>query len=70
MSGMNLSSVENFAAGDEELASCWDIAMRSMFVVSAGFWDNDWKDSMQKAVTAAENKPVFHTLQYLRRSNA
>jgi len=30
-----------------------------MFVVSAELWESAWKDSMQNAVTAAENRPVF-----------
>jgi len=55
---VNLSIIENAAAGEDELASCWDNATRNTFVVSAGFWDRDWKDSMQKAVTAAEKRPV------------
>ena len=30
-----------------------------MLVVSAELWESAWKDSIQNAVTAAENRPVF-----------
>jgi len=46
------------AEGALVFASCCEIARRRVFVVSAGFWDSVWSDSTQKAVAAAENKPV------------
>jgi len=52
------------ATGEDELASCNEIATRNVFVVSAGFWDRVSRDPAQNAVTAAENRPVYDVLQY------
>jgi len=39
-----------------------------MLVESTEFWDNAWKDSMQNAVTVAENRPVlFEYCQHSRK---
>lgn len=57
--GITSSTIDKSATGELELASCLDNATRRMFVISAGFGDNVWKDSTQNAVTAAENRPVY-----------
>jgi len=52
------------ATGEDELTSCSEMAIRKVFVVSAGFWDRVWRDTAQNAVTAAENRPVYNVFQY------
>ena len=58
-------TIEKSATGEDELTSCNEIAMRNVFVVSAGFWVRVWRDTAQNAVTAAENRPVCIVVQHI-----
>lgn len=57
MAGLKVSVMD--AGGEVEFASCSDMAKRNAFVVSEESWESVENESVQKAVTIAENRPVF-----------